>query len=267
MLSTFKRRLTNLFWGRSNTTKTKSTPYRPWVEEFESRDLLSTIGDNPYGLALVKQPDAGSRVFMYQPADNRLGTGVPLAREIIDPQDLYEIGVDPALLPVFVFPPGVAGTANIRVSGIQTILTQYDINARNIGYMEQVNAATLATQPNPYTGGSVDPNSVTPPVIFTGAPSSSAATVVLTLYVRALSAAGSVLPGSIVTAQDAAGQSLNATVNSFGYVILRGAPGNWKFTIENPAYLTNSWSQTISVDCTRDQQCPAQFMPVPRSGF
>lgn len=78
--------------------------------------------------------------------------------------------------------------------------------------------------------------------------------VTLTLYVHEGSASGPVIPGARVTGQDGAGNSFDKTTNSSGYVTITGAPSgsNWQFTASKSSYYTNSWSQSITVTCTKD---------------
>ncbi|MFA5579712.1 MAG: HEAT repeat domain-containing protein [Methanothrix sp.] len=75
--------------------------------------------------------------------------------------------------------------------------------------------------------------------------------VTLTLYVHDEGASGPVISGAQVSGQDALGSSFYQTTDSSGFVIVKGSPGTWQFTVTKPGYDFNSWSQEITETCTK----------------
>jgi hypothetical protein len=91
----------------------------------------------------------------------------------------------------------------------------------------------------------------------------NASQVTLTLYVHDGSASGPIIPGALVTGQDASGNSFQQTTDSSGYVTIEGDPGTWSFSASADGYATGSWDQEITEDDTRDAflqkvQAPSQ---------
>ena len=77
------------------------------------------------------------------------------------------------------------------------------------------------------------------------------AAVTLTLYVRAGSTSGPLLPGAKVMGQDAVGNTFSQTANAGGYVVLTGIPGMWQFAVSASGYPTNTWGQSITATETK----------------
>ncbi|VVB64682.1 WD domain, G-beta repeat [uncultured archaeon] len=75
--------------------------------------------------------------------------------------------------------------------------------------------------------------------------------VTLTLYVHEGSVNGPMLSGAEVTGQDAAGSKFSQMTDANGFVVITGSPGSWQFTVTKPGYAANSWSQEITVTCTK----------------
>jgi len=76
--------------------------------------------------------------------------------------------------------------------------------------------------------------------------------VTLTLYVHDGSADGPVLADAEVTGQDASGGSFSQKTDANGLVVITGSPGSWQFTATKPGYAVNSWSQEITLTCTKN---------------
>jgi len=75
--------------------------------------------------------------------------------------------------------------------------------------------------------------------------------VILILYICENSTSGSPLSGVSVGISDGGGNSFSQTTNSSGYVTITGIPGTWSFTAMKSGYDTNSWSQSITTNCTK----------------
>jgi hypothetical protein len=54
-----------------------------------------------------------------------------------------------------------------------------------------------------------------------------------------------------MTGQDAGGSSFSQTTDANGLVVVTGSPGSWQFMATKPGYAVNSWSQEITVICTK----------------
>jgi hypothetical protein len=75
--------------------------------------------------------------------------------------------------------------------------------------------------------------------------------VTLTLYIYENSTSGPPLLGVSVGIVDGGGNSFGQTTNSSGYVTITGTPGTWYFSASKSGYDTNSWSQSITTNCTK----------------
>lgn len=123
-------------------------------------DILNNL--NKYGIQLIKQSDTGNRVFLYEPANNRLGIGNAKVREITDPQTLVSLGVNLSSLPTIDTSKNnilssAGGTSNIKASGIQDLLNNYQTNDTNATTNEQaLIASNKALGSNAFTGSPSD---------------------------------------------------------------------------------------------------------------
>jgi hypothetical protein len=75
--------------------------------------------------------------------------------------------------------------------------------------------------------------------------------VTLILYICENSTSGSPLSGVSVGISDGGGNGFSQTTNSSGYVTITGTPGTWSFSASKSGYDTNSWSQSITTNCTK----------------
>ena len=75
--------------------------------------------------------------------------------------------------------------------------------------------------------------------------------VTLILYICENSTSGPPLSGVGIGIVDGGGNSLSQITNSSGYVTITGTPGTWHFTAMKSGYDTNSWSQSITTNCTK----------------
>jgi len=75
--------------------------------------------------------------------------------------------------------------------------------------------------------------------------------VTLTLYICENSTSGPLLSGVSIGIVDGGGNSFSQTTNSSGYVTITGTPGTWYFSASKSGYDTNSWSQSITTNCTK----------------
>jgi len=75
--------------------------------------------------------------------------------------------------------------------------------------------------------------------------------VTLTLYICENSTSGTPLSGVSVGISDGGGNSFSQTTNSSGYVTITGTPGTWFFSAMKSGYDINSWSQSITTNCTK----------------
>ena len=75
--------------------------------------------------------------------------------------------------------------------------------------------------------------------------------VTLNLYICENSTSGPPLSGVGIGIVDGGGNSLSQITNSSGYVTITGTPGTWYFSASKSGYDTNSWSQSITTNCTK----------------
>jgi len=75
--------------------------------------------------------------------------------------------------------------------------------------------------------------------------------VTLILYICENSTSGLPLSGVSIGIVDGGGNSFSQTTNSNGYVTITGTPGTWYFSALKSGYDTNSWSQSITTNCTK----------------
>ncbi len=76
--------------------------------------------------------------------------------------------------------------------------------------------------------------------------------ITLTLYVHEGSASGPVIPGALITGNDGSGNSFQQATDNSGYIIIKGDPGTWSFSVSADGHETNSWSQEITETDTKD---------------
>lgn len=70
--------------------------------------------------------------------------------------------------------------------------------------------------------------------------------VTLTLYVLDGGINGPLLPGVVVTGQDAKGNSFEGVTDSNGAVVIKGPPGTWQFTFAKEGYKTFSGNYDVT---------------------
>jgi hypothetical protein len=90
----------------------------------------------------------------------------------------------------------------------------------------------------------------------------STQSVTLTLYICKNSTSGTPLSGVSVGVVDGGGKGYSHTTNSSGYVTITGTPGTWNFTAMKSGYDTNSWSQSITTNCTKYGYLIESALPV-----